>query len=327
MFAVHFALVSAERHLEGTHQIPMSSHFNDSDNTPDRNQPIGVIGLGLLGTALCERLLNAGYSVFVYNRTREKADPLIKLGAQWSDNPLLQCDRVVISLYTSEIVEQVLEQLQAGLRTGQIFIDTTTGDPDQTAALGEWLAKHDADYLESPIAASSEQTRQGEALAIVAGPEDAFEACSDIFACIAAKTHHVGPWGNAAKMKLVNNLVLGLHRVALAEGLLFSEAIGVPMHKSLGVLRMGNAYSVVMDVKGQKMVEGDFSTQAKLSQHGKDVRLMLEEAARAGISLPLSKLHLQLLEHAESLGFGEMDNSAIIQAIEQNARDMIKMMK
>lgn len=305
----------------------MERHLNNSDDKSVRNKTVGVIGLGLLGTALCERLLNADYSVFVYNRTREKADPLIERGAQWSDNPLLQCDRVVISLYTSDIVERVLGQMEDGLRAGQILIDTTTGDPSQTTALGEWFAKKGVQYLESPIAASSEQTRQGEALAIVAGFEDAFEACADIFACIAAKSRYVGQWGNAAKMKLVNNLVLGLHRVALAEGLLFSEAIGVPMSKSLGVLKEGNAYSVVMDVKGQKMVEGDFSTQAKLSQHSKDVRLMLEEARRADITLPLTKLHLQLLEQAESLGFGEMDNSAIIQALEQESRSEIEVMK
>src|SRR3972149_6533942 len=95
-------------------------------------QVVGVVGLGLLGTALCERLLGAGYAVAVWNRTREKAEPLIARGARWSDNPLGECDRVVISLYTTEIVEEVLDQLQSGLRPGQILIDTTTGDPAQT---------------------------------------------------------------------------------------------------------------------------------------------------------------------------------------------------
>ena len=298
-----------------------SSRVNHSSNRPtDDRAPIGVIGLGLLGTALCERLLAAEYPVFVYNRTREKADPLIARGAQWSDNPLLQCDRVVVSLFTTDIVEKVLDELKSGLRPGQVFVDTTTGDPEQTTALGQRLAVQGIHYLETPIAASSEQTRQGDALAIVAGPEEAFLACHDLFDCLAGKTHYVGHWGSAAKMKLVNNLVLGLNRVALAEGLLFAEAIGIPMQSALDVLKNGNAYSVVMDVKGQKMVEGDFSTQAKLSQHSKDVRLMLTEADRAGIALPMSKLHLQLLEQAESIGLGELDNSAIIQAVEELVR-------
>ena len=294
----------------------LSSKDNSRGSDGAHRAPVGVIGLGLLGTALCERLLAAGYPVRVFNRTPDKADPLIQRGAQWSDNPFLECDRVVISLYTSAIAEQVLKQMESGLRAGQIVIDTTTGDPTETAALGQQLSSRGIHYLESPIAASSEQTRQGEALVIVAGPEDAFQNCRDLYSCMASKIHYVGSWGNAAKMKLVNNLVLGLNRVALSEGLLFAEAIGISMQDALDFLKAGNAYSVVMDVKGQKMVERDFATQAKLTQHAKDVRLMLAEADRAGIELPLSKLHLLLLGQAESLGLGESDNSAIIQAIE-----------
>jgi 3-hydroxyisobutyrate dehydrogenase-like beta-hydroxyacid dehydrogenase len=283
----------------------------DSNN----KRPVGLIGLGLLGTALCERLLGGGFDVVVWNRTREKADPLVARGARWSDNPLAECDRAVICLYTTEIVEAVLKQMESGLRKGQILIDTTTGDPEQTTALGQRLTNRGVDYLESPIAASSEQTRRGEAMAIVGGSKEPFEACRDLFDAIAAKTFHVGPWGSAVKVKLVNNLVLGLHRVALAEGLVFAQAIGLDAGKTLAVLKEGNAYSVVMDVKGRKMIERDFSLQAKLSQHAKDVRIILEEAARAGISLPLSDLHLKLLEQGEAAGLGEQDNSAIIEVI------------
>ena len=298
--------------------MPMHQESPPSTSQASRDRPaVGVIGLGLLGTALCERLLDAGYTAVVYNRTREKAAPLIKRGARWSDNPFAECSRIVVSLYTTEVVTAVLDAMQDGLRAGQIIIDTTTGDPDQTAGLGKRLAESGVDYLECPIAASSEQTRQGAALAIVGGPPQAFDACHDLFACLAAKTFHVGTWGSAAKMKLVNNLVLGLTRAALAEGLLFSDAIGIPKAKALEVLHEGNAYSVVMDVKGRKMVEGDYATQAKLSQHTKDVRLMMDEAARASIRLPFSSLHLSLLEQAAAAGLGELDNSAIIEILSQ----------
>src|SRR4051794_32224582 len=105
--------------------------------TKDR---IGVIGLGLMGTALAERLLAHGYPVVVWNRTREKAAPLLAQGAEWSANPFAECPRVIFSLYTTEVVTQVIEQLQQGLRAGQMILDTTTGEPQQTAALGEKLA-------------------------------------------------------------------------------------------------------------------------------------------------------------------------------------------
>jgi 3-hydroxyisobutyrate dehydrogenase-like beta-hydroxyacid dehydrogenase len=277
---------------------------------------IGVIGLGLLGTALAERLIAGGYPTVVWNRSPSKADQLIAAGATWSDNPLLECEIVVICLYTTEVVEEVLGNMKAGLRSGQIIIDTTTGDPAQTSALGSRLAEQGVEYLEAPIAASSEQTRRGEALAMIAGDEQVFAKSREVIESLAPKSFYMGHWGAATKMKLVNNLVLGLNRVALAEGLVFAQAIGMNPAKALAVLQEGNAYSVVMDVKGQKMLSGDFTPQGKLSQHLKDVRLILEEAHRAGIELPLSKTHRDLLVSAEEAGFGEQDNSSIIRAIE-----------
>ena len=197
---------------------------------PSDEKDIGVIGLGLMGTALAERLLENGYRVAVWNRTREKADALVARGAMWSDNPLAACERVLISLYTTVVVEQVLAQLDAGLHAGQILLDTTTGEPEQTAALGERLAARGIQYLVVPISGSSEQTRCAEATVIVGG-------------------------------------------------------------------------------------ERDFTVQARLSQHLKDVRLMLEAAAAAGMELPLTEAHRRLMEQAEAAGLGELDNSAIIEVL------------
>lgn len=276
-------------------------------------EPVGVIGLGLLGTAIAERLLAAPYPVHVYNRTREKADPLIERGAVWCDNPLATCPVVVTCLYTTETVCEVLDQL-GGPRSQQTLIDTTTGDPEQTQALGERSSGCGVDYLECPIAGSSDQTRRGEALAIVAGRREVFQAHELLIRSFAPRAYHVGSWGNAARMKLVNNLILGLNRVALAEGLAFAAAMKIPPADALEVLQQGNARSVAMDLKGRKMVEGDFTTQAKLSQHLKDVRLILAQAEAAGLSLPFSNLHRQMLQFLEDAGMGELDNSAIIEA-------------
>lgn len=282
--------------------------------------PIGVIGLGLMGTALTERVLGAGFPAVVYNRTRAKAEPLLARGAQWSDNPLARCERVLISLYTTETVEQVLGQLDGHLRPGQILVDTTTGDPEQTAALGARLSQHGTRYLDAPISGSSEQTRRGEVSTMVGGDRAAFDACRDLFDCFSQRTFYVGPCGSGSKMKLVSNLVMGLNRAALAEGLAFAKGIGVAPQDALAVLRQCMAYSRVMDTKGTKMVEGDFQTQARLSQHLKDVRLMLESASAAGLALPLSEVHRRLLEAAEAAGCGEADNSAVIRAYEVVSR-------
>lgn len=280
---------------------------------------VGMVGLGLMGAALTGRLLEHGYQVLVWNRTREKAAPFIARGAEWSDNPLAECGRVIISLYTSEVVVAVLEQMRDGLRAGQILLDTTTGEPGQTAALGVRLAAHGVRYLDAPVSGSSEQTRRGEATIIVGGDREAFEACHDLWPVLGRRVFHVGPCGSAAKMKLVSNLVLGLNRAALAEGLAYAEALGIAPKAALEVLAGSMAYSRVMDVKGKKMIEGDFAVQARLSQHLKDVNLILESAAVAGLDLPLTGTHRRLLEQAEALGLGAMDNSAIINVIRKPA--------
>ena len=280
-----------------------------------KKEAIGVIGLGLMGTALAERLLEHGYRVAVWNRTRDKAAPLLARGAEWSDNPLTACERVIISLYTAAVVEEVLAQLAAGLHAGQTLLDTTTGEPDQTAALAARLAALGVRYLDAPISASSEETRRGEATVIVGGEYSTFEACADLWRVMGSKVFHVGACGSAAKMKLITNLVLGLNRAVLAEGLAFAEAIGVSPAAALEVMIGSNAYSKAMQVKGRKLVERDFSVQARLSQHLKDVRLMLQAAAAAGMELPLTDTHRRLLERAEAAGLGQLDNSAVIEVL------------
>lgn len=285
---------------------------------------IGIIGLGLMGTAISERLLEQGFQCHVWNRTREKANPLLDLGAQWSDNPLADCDRVIISLYASDVVETVLEQLLNDLHAtrlietvrGKILIDTTTGDPERSVEISARLATLGLQYLDAPISGSSEQTRRGEATVMVGGERGAFAACDDLWPVLGSNIYHVGPSGSAAKMKLVSNLVLGLNRAALAEALVFAHGIGVDPASALEVLRGSMAYSRVMDVKGRKMLDEDFTVQARLSQHLKDVRLILA----SGVTLPLSATHRQLLEQAEAMGLGEVDNSAIIKVIQQCQR-------
>ena len=278
------------------------------------SQPVGVIGLGLLGSAITERLLAGGFQVFVYNRTRAKADPLIAKGAIWSDNPLVQCQRVIISLYTSETVAAVLEQLDAGLLAGQTLIDTTTGAPRHAETFAGKFAQRDVDYLDAPVSGSSEQARRGEVTIFVGGLHAAYDRCRDLFGCLARKSLYVGRSGDGARLKLVSNLVLGLNRAVLAEGLALGSAMGLDDELTLLALKDSAAYSGVMDTKGPKMISGDFSAQARLAQHLKDVRLILEEGSHLDQDLPLSKLHAFLLSELEHIGLGDLDNSAIIRA-------------
>ena len=268
-----------------------------------------------MGTAITERLLEAGHEVLVWNRTKEKADALIAAGAQWSDCPLAECSRVIISLYSSDVVGEVLHAWKDELSASQIIIDTTTGDPMASVGFASMLAQRGSVYLEAPISGSSQQTRQGQATVIAAGQRDAFEACEDLWRILGKQTFYVGASGNAAKMKLVSNLVLGLNRAALGEGLALAESLDIDLDSALKVLQGSGAYSKQMDSKGPKMLAGDYSVQARLSQHLKDVRLMLQIAKESGLVLQLTQAHEKMLESAESLGLGDMDNSAVFEAI------------
>lgn len=276
---------------------------------------VGVIGLGLMGTAMAERLLEHGYEVRVWNRTRAKAEPLLARGARWSDQPLAEGGRVIVSLYTTDTVVEVLEAMRAGAGPGLVVVDTTTGEPGATETLGRRLAEWGWCYLDAPISGSSQQTRDGEATVLVGGERAAFEENADLWRALGRRVYHVGPNGSGARMKLITNLVLGLNRAVLAEGLAFAEALGVSPGAALEVLAGSNAYSKAIDVKGRKMVERDYAVQARLSQHLKDVRLMLGAAQAAGLALPLTDTHRRLMEAAEARGLGELDNSAILEVL------------
>jgi 3-hydroxyisobutyrate dehydrogenase-like beta-hydroxyacid dehydrogenase len=274
----------------------------------------GIVGLGLLGSAIAERLLKQERSLLGYDLSAGRCNALAERGVTISSSPaelFQQCDVTILSLPTSDVVGQLLTQWGGDLRKGTHLIDTTTGAPEQMVAFGSQLKERGISYLDATVAGSSAQVRSGEAVVLVGGEEKAFRACRAYFDAFARQVLHVGPHGSGAKMKLVHNLILGLHRAVLAEGLALAETLELELPRVLETLKVTPAYSTVMETKGTKMISEDFSPQATIAQHHKDVRLILAEAERAGVSLPLSTLHDQLLTEAERAGWGALDNSAI----------------
>ncbi len=282
-------------------------------------QQVGIVGLGLVGSALAARLLAAGHAVGGFDIDSQQCDRFVQLGGKPASSPAELCQQseiVLLSLPDSGVAASVVDQMLAGLRPGQLVIDTTTGGPEEAARLGERLARHGARFLDATIAGSSAQVASGEVTVMVGGPADAYGEALPLFSHFARQTFHVGPWGSGARIKLVVNLVLGLNRAVLAEGLSLAAALGLDQHLALEVLKASSAYSTAMDTKGDKMLSRDFAVQARLSQHLKDVRLILAAAERTGQQLPLSMLHRQLLERLEAAGYGALDNSVIIRAFE-----------
>ena len=273
-----------------------------------------------MGGAFAHRLRLAGVEVLGFDPDSACAERLLAMGGTLATNAhevLQACDRVLLSLPSHKEVQALLSDFAGSWRTGQVVLDTTTGDPDAAAANADALIHHSVSYLDATISGSSVQVREGETLWMVGGDKQAVERCQDLFRCLAKETVHTGAVGTGAKMKLVTNLVLGLNRAALAEGLAFAGQLDLDPVQTLDVMRRSMAYSRIMDTKGDKMIHRDFAPQARLSQHLKDVRLILSATP---MDLPLSEAHRRLLEKAEAMGFGDLDNSAVLKAYEEPKR-------
>ncbi len=274
---------------------------------------VGLIGTGLLGAALAERFSGAGFEVWGFDTSPERMTALGALGchaAESARDAAVQGELVVLCLPDSRVSSMVLGEIADLFDASKILVDTTTGEPAEMEAMGRRVPR----YVDATIAGSSGQVRNREAVVMAGGSARDVEACQTLFESFAPRNFHVGGCGAGARMKLVVNLVLGLNRAALAEGLAFARETGVDMALALEVLRSGPAHSVAMDRKGAKMVNRDWTPEARLRQHHKDVRLILAEAARAGLNLPLSTTHDNLLSKAEELGFADSDNSAVFEA-------------
>lgn len=281
----------------------------------NQKKTIGLVGVGLIGSAIAERLLGGGFSVVGWDLDPDRLLALSQNGGRSAPDAATvfrTCDIVILSLPSHVEVNEVLEACGSCLRPGLTVIDTTTGDPISTEQVAIRLTAAHVGYLDATISGSSAQVRTGAVTLMVGGARETFDACADLFAAIGRQTFHTGPAGTGAKMKLITNLVLGLNRAALAEGLAFAQSFGLDLVRTLEVMRGSAAYSRIMDTKGERMINHDFAPDARLSQHLKDVRLIVSIGQQAGLPMPLSVTHRAILEQAEAAGCGELDNSSII---------------
>lgn len=289
-------------------------------------QTIGLVGIGLVGTALAENLIGAGFEVVGFARREASRVSLARLGGRVvsSARDVAQAaERVILSLPDSDVVDEVvlgpygLLAADPGLRC---IVDTTTGEPERTEALAHQLRERRIALLDAPISGSSEQIRRREGVILIGGERAAYESCLDLFRVLAEKHYYLGKSGAGSRAKLASNLVLGLNRLVLAEGLVFAERLGLDLPAFLAMLKTTPAYSCAMDVKGGKMLRGDFAPQSKVAQHHKDLRIILECAAKTGQELPLAALHKDILEQAMEAGEGDLDTSVVLQVLRRMRR-------
>ena len=300
--------------------MQISRHF--PAEPPEReSETIGLVGIGLVGTALAENLIGAGFEVVGFARREASWANLSRLGGRVVSSArdvAKAAERVILSLPDSDVVDQVMlgpTGFLSGPSRLRFIVDTTTGDPERSEGLAARLRERGIQLLDAPISGSSEQIRRRQGVFLIGGDGAAYESCLDLFRVLSEKHYYLGKSGAGSRAKLASNLILGLNRLVLAEGLVFAERLGIDLGPFLAMLKTTPAYSSAMDAKGQKMLQADFTPQSKIAQHHKDLRIMLEYAERLGQELPLAKLHKEILERSMARGDADLDTSAVIREI------------
>ena len=289
---------------------------------PD-TQPIGLIGIGLMGEAFAERLIGGGLSVIGYDIDPAKTARVATLGAQPAASiadVAQRCDVILLAVFSTDQVEEVVEHgmLPAlGDHSSKVVLCASTCDPDLIAALGARVAERGLTFIETPVSGTSEQVRRGQGVGLIGGDREVAARLAPVLNALFASHFHVGRIGDAGRAKLVINLILGLNRLALAEGLVFAARLGLDPAALLPIARASAAYSQVMDTKGPKMLARDFVPEGRVRQTLKDAHLMLDQARAVGQRLPLLEIHADVLEACLRAGDGDRDNSIVLEEIER----------
>lgn len=278
-------------------------------------EKVGVVGLGLMGANLAEKLLHAGYEVQGYDIDATRMDLLGGLGgtpvgslAETAEGARF----VVLSLLYSEIVREVClgpGGIGEADSEGLIVIDTTTARPEDSIETAEELAKKGIRFLDVSLSGS-----RNDIVALAGGKKSDLETVRPIIETFARSCHHMGPVGAGARTKLIVNLISGLNRLVMAEGLVLGMKTGMDMHNLLEVLKDTSAYSKAMANRGERMVRADYAKpSSRIRQHHKDVRLILEQGRKYGTPMLLSSIHQQVLQAGEMGGLRDADNAATIE--------------
>jgi 3-hydroxyisobutyrate dehydrogenase-like beta-hydroxyacid dehydrogenase len=278
--------------------------------------PVGVVGVGLMGEVYARRLIAAGFTVIGFDVDPAKNERLASFGAQTGTlaDIAQKCEPIVVAVFNTEQVEDVVEHALIPAAAGKIVLVTSTCDPDRIAALGARVGGR-LRFLETPVSGTSEQVRQGDGVGLIGGDKTIAADAAAALAALFPKSFHIGKIGDGGRAKLAVNLILGLNRLALAEGLVFAQRLGLDPAAFLDVARRSAAASQVMDTKGPKMIGADFAPEGRVRQTLKDTQLMLDQARKAGQQLPLLQIHADVLQACVRHGDSEQDNSIVIEEI------------
>jgi 3-hydroxyisobutyrate dehydrogenase-like beta-hydroxyacid dehydrogenase len=283
--------------------------------------PVGLIGVGLMGEVYARRLVAAEFDVVGFDVDATRNERLLQIGGRVGSvaDIARDCDPIVVAVFSTDQVEDVVERALLPAAAGKIIICTSTCDPDQLAEIGTRVGKQ-LRFLEAPVSGTSAQVSQGDGVGLIGGDAQIAQAAAPILDVLFPRRFHMGKIGDGGRAKLAVNLVLGLNRLALAEGLVFAARLGLDEAAFLDVARSSTAASQVMDTKGPKMLARDFAPEGRVRQTLKDARLMIAQARKIGQELPLLAVHAAVLEACVRHGEGERDNSIVIEEIRRRSK-------
>jgi 3-hydroxyisobutyrate dehydrogenase-like beta-hydroxyacid dehydrogenase len=283
---------------------------------------IGIIGVGLLGSAVASRLLEAGFQVAGYDTRRAQLIALVPRGLVAADSmaaAVANADAVFTILTTPDTVEKVWlgkDGLLDTAPTSAVLLQMSTIAPGLATRLGEAAQARGFRFLDTPISGTSTMVARGNCTIFVGGDEAAGAACQPVFDAITAKTVHVGAVGMASVAKLAANLIGGINAIALAEALVLGAKAGLAPARLLEALRNSPVSSGTLETRGPLMVSHRFDPHIRLDLFMKDFRLMLDEGTRLGVVLPLTGVAHQLCMATSSAGHGDEDLAAVITTLE-----------
>lgn len=286
---------------------------------------IGFIGLGLMGSGMSMNLLKAGFPLTVWNRTASKMKPLLDAGAEGASSPaeVAEKSNVVIDIVTdSSDVEEVLlgpKGVIHGALPGTVVIDMSTISPSVTRRIAQELGKKGVRMLDAPVSGGDVGAREGTLSVMVGGEEEVYEECLPIFQSMGRTITRVGENGMGQTVKLVNQILVGMNMLGVAEALMFAKKSGVDLEKCLAAVSGGAAGSWQLTNNGAKLLKGDLEPGFKVKDYIKDLRLIMEAAADLEMPLMGASVVQQMFRSLDAEGLRQKGTQAVIRAVEKLA--------
>jgi 3-hydroxyisobutyrate dehydrogenase len=281
---------------------------------------IGVIGMGTMGAPMARHLIEAGHSVTVHNRTRERELPLAELGASRSESPAAaarDADAVLTCVSDSPDLEHVLfgpGGVTEGISAGAIVVDCSTVSAAVTAELAARLAAQGVGMVDAPVSGGSEGAERGTLTVFAGGKPADLERALPLLEAFSSRITHLGPAGAGQLGKAVNQVIIAGAYAGVAEGIALAERAGLPLPALVEALSSGAANSWVLTNRSANMIDDNYPLGFKVALHRKDLGIALDEAARSGIRLAVSELVAAQEDTLVADGFGDEDVSALARA-------------